>query len=78
MYAMKRTTIFLDDKTLAAVQKLARARGVSFAAAVREALVDYVATPERVRLPSITGQFASERTDTSARVDELLWCDPHV
>jgi hypothetical protein len=29
-------------------------------------------------LPSITGQFASGHADTSARVDELLWSDPHA
>ncbi len=75
---MKRTTIFLDEKTLKAVQKLARARGVSFAAAVREALSEYVVRPEAVSVPKIAGMFSSEFSDTSERVDELLWRDPHA
>lgn len=75
---MKRTTIFLDEKTLKAVQKMARARGVSFAAAVREALAAYVVGPETVYVPKIAGRFSSEFTDTSERMDELLWPDPHA
>jgi hypothetical protein len=50
---------------------------VPFAQVVREAIALYVATPRTGELPSIAGQFASGHDDTSERVDELLWRDPH-
>lgn len=75
---MKRTTVFLDAKLERALKRLAARRGVSFAMVVREAMAAYVAAPEAGSLPSIAGKFASGRTDTSARVDELLWNDPHA
>jgi hypothetical protein len=38
-----------------------------------------VATPVSVGvLPSVAGRFASGSSDTAARVDELLWRDPHA
>ena len=76
---MRRTSLFLDDQTIKRMQKLARARGVSFATVVREALAQYVADAEPASgLPSIAGRFSSGSTDTSTRVDELLWRDPHA
>ncbi len=76
---MKRTTIFLDDKLRRRLQRLAARRGTSFAHLVREALAQYVARPGGSgTLPSIAGRFASGEHDTSARVDELLWRDPHA
>jgi len=78
MYAMRRTSLFLDEQTIKRMQKLARSRGVSFATVVREALAQYVADAEAApALPSIAGRFASGTADTSERVDELLWRDPH-
>lgn len=74
---MKRTTIFLDEKLQRDLQRMAARRQVPFAAVVREALAAYVAAPTAVALPSIAGKFASEFSDTSSRVDELLWRDPH-
>lgn len=75
---MRRTSLFLDEDLTALLQKAARKRGVSFATVVREALAAYVAgTAGGTRLPSIAGQFASGSSDTSERVDELLWQDPH-
>ena len=75
---MKRTSLFLDEDLTAVVAKLARKRGVSFATVVREALAEYVVTSRaRPKVPSIAGRFASGETDTSERVDELLWRDPH-
>ena len=78
---MKRTSLFLDDKIVAQLQRLARRRGVSFAMVVREALAVYVVEPtvgDGPSLPSVTGRFASGETDTSTRVDQLLWRDPHA
>jgi len=78
MYAMRRTSLFLDDQIIKRMQKLARSRGVSFATVVREALAQYAAVGEPPSgVPSIAGRFASGSSETSERVDELLWRDPH-
>lgn len=77
MYVMKRTTIFLDPKIERELKRLASRRGVSFATVVREAMAAYLVTPSAGTVPSIAGQFASGKQDTSERVDELLWQDPH-
>lgn len=75
---MNRTSLFLDEEMIKRIQKLARARGVSFATVVREALAHYIVEAEPATpLPSIVGRFASGETDTSERVDQLLWRNPH-
>ena len=76
---MKRTTIFLDEHMLKRLKQVSRAEVKSFAQTVREAVAAYVAQRPRParRLPSWAGMFASGFTDTSERVDELLWKDPH-
>jgi len=76
---MKRTTVFLDEALLRRARDTARREGKSFAAVVREAVAAYVSgTRLRPRrLPSVVGKYRSEFTDTSERVDELLWKDPH-
>ena len=76
---MKRTTVFLEEKLQQRLQKLASRRGTSVAQLVREALAEYVARPAGVAaLPSVVGRFASGNSDTSERVDQLLWKDPHA
>ena len=75
---MQRTTIFLEEQLQREVQRLAERKGISFAAAVREALAAYVSGPVSVALPAIAGSYASNRTDTAERADELLWRDPHA
>jgi hypothetical protein len=75
---MKRTSLFFDDKLLRALRRLATQRGVSVASIVREAVASYLAEPATgTALPSIAGRFASGKRDTSTRVDDLLWSDPH-
>ena len=75
---MKRTTIFLDEPLLARAQRLAAREGRSFASVIREALATYLdARPSTPGLPSVAGAFGSGFRDTSERVDELLWSDPH-
>jgi hypothetical protein len=76
---MHRTTIFLDPELLRRVKRLAQRQDKSFAAVVREALAAYVSSSAGSggRLPSVAGRFASGTSDTSERVDELLWEDPH-
>jgi hypothetical protein len=75
---MKRTSVFLEEDLERQAKRYARKRGVSLATVVREALAAYiVAAPSGEKLPSIAGSFASGYADTSERVDELLWPDPH-
>lgn len=75
---MKRTTIFLDEKLLKQAHKYARGQGQSFAWVVREALATYLQEPRKApTLPRIAGRFASGHSNTSERVDELLWSEPH-
>ncbi|HEX5437344.1 MAG TPA: ribbon-helix-helix protein, CopG family [Gemmatimonadaceae bacterium] len=76
---MERTTIFVDSDLLRQARRRARQEGKSFAAVVREALAAYVSGTAHAggQLPSVTGRFASGASDTSERVDELLWTEPH-
>lgn len=70
--------MFVDEKLLRRLQRLAKRQGVSYATLVREALAQYLADPRVAgQVPSIAGRFSSGDTDTSTRVDELLWRDPH-
>lgn len=75
---MKRTSIFLDTALLRRAHEFARREGKSFASVVREALAAYIVASgkSQSRLPSVAGGFASGRSDTSERVDELLWPEP--
>ncbi len=77
IYAMKRTTIFVDPRLERELKRVAAQRNVTFATVVREAMAAYLATPAAGVVPSIAGRFTSGKSDTSARVDELLWDDPH-
>ena len=78
MYAMKRTSVFLEERLLRKLRLAARRKGVSAALLVREALEQYLAGPAaQAPVPDIAGRFASGTADTSARVDELLWQEPH-
>ena len=71
---MKRTSLFLDDRIMADVKRLAAKRGVSVATIVREALASYVEEPrEKGKLPPIAGRFSSGKRDTATRSNELLW-----
>jgi len=75
---MRRTSLFLDDKLLAALKRTARRDGVSVAFLIREAVARYLASPAApLGLPSVTGRFSSGREDTAERADEFLWRDPH-
>lgn len=77
MYVMKRTSIFVDEKLLRQARKYGRETGMSFATIVREALARYLANPAGGDLPSVAGRFSSGTKDTSSRVHELLWRQPH-
>lgn len=76
---MQRTSLFLDEYLLKQARRMARQRGVTFAAVVREALAEYLSAGagHAAGLPAITGRFASGESDNSERLDERLWRDPH-
>jgi len=76
---MKRTSLFLDEKLLRGLRRLAAREGVSVASLVREAVSTYLQNPvAKGRVPDIAGRFASGHEDTANRTDELLWRDPHA
>jgi hypothetical protein len=77
---MKRTTIFVPEALERDLQLYARREGKPTAAIIREALTEYVAQrATRRRLPSFAGAFASGRSDTAERHEDLLFdgIDPH-
>lgn len=76
---MKRTTVFLEESQLRRARERARREGRSFAQVVREALAQYLASRRTGKrgLPSFAGKYRSGHRDTSVRVDELLWKNPH-
>jgi hypothetical protein len=74
---MKRTSLFFDEDLIRQLKRVAAQRRVSVATLIREAVATYLAPAKGASLPSVAGRFASGRTDTSDRVDELLWVDPH-
>ena len=70
---LKRTTIFADEETLAALRTIARARGLSLAQAVRQALAAFVAKHRPRRKPlSIIGIGRSGRKDVADQAEALL------
>lgn len=79
MYAVKRTTVFLEDSVIDRANRYADKHGTSFASVVREALSAFLSeSPERSRLPSIAGRYRStDATNIAERAEELLWEDPH-
>ena len=71
---MKRTTVFIPEALERELQLCARQEGRPTAALVREALAEYVArhrpTPG---LPAFVAAFASGRTDTAERHEDLVF-----
>jgi predicted transcriptional regulator len=77
---MKRTTIFVPEALERDLQLLARRDGKPAAAVVREAIAEYLAHRRPTgALPSFAGAFASGRSDTAERHEELLFAtlSPH-
>lgn len=75
---MKRTTIFIDEGTERELRLVARRRGRSVAAVVRDAIAREVAAETRPSL-SFVGIGDSGRRDVAARHEDLLFrgLDPH-
>ena len=75
---MKRTSLFLEERLLKALNRAAKQRQVSVASLIREAVAEYLSgSVSGGRLPSVAGRFSSKHSDTAARHEELLWTDPH-
>lgn len=77
---MKRTTIFVPEALERDLQLYASREGKPTAAIVREALAEYMTRRRPAgRLPSFAGAFASGRSDTAERHEELLFTNlsPH-
>ena len=64
-------TVELDEQTAAVVQKLAANEQRSASEVIHDALAVYAGFRERP-LPKGAGEYRSGRTDTSAKVDEIL------
>ena len=75
---MKRTTIFIEEGIERELRLVARRRGRSVAAVVRDAIAREVAAEQRPSL-SFIGAFDSGRRDLAERHEELLWkaLEPH-
>jgi predicted transcriptional regulator len=67
-----KTTLYLDELVYRRLKALARARGVSPAALVREAMAQYVVQHDKGRRPRSIGAGASRRGDLSERAEDLL------
>ena len=68
---MKRTTIYLEPELEVRLQMEAMRRQKPMAEIIREALRAYV-KQGRKALPPGEGEFASGRSDTAERADEVL------
>jgi hypothetical protein len=75
---MKRTTIFIEEGIERELRLVARRRGRSVAAVVRDAIAREVAAEARPPL-SFIGIGDSGRSDVARRHEELLWkaLEPH-
>jgi len=70
---MKRTTVFVEDEVLDALQAVARRRGIPLAQVTREALAAYVARQRGKRKPlTFVAIGRSGRRDVAERFEELL------
>ena|SRR5437016_2318633 len=77
---MKRTTIFVPEALERDLQLYASREGRPTAAIVREALAEYIARRRpSAGLPSFAGAFASGRSDTAERNEQILFrrLSPH-
>ncbi len=71
IYAMKRTTIYLEPELEAQLKAETLRRRQPMAGLIREALRDYLVRT-RPAPPPGAGAFASGRDDTAERAEELL------
>jgi hypothetical protein len=76
---MKRISLFLDERTVRFLSRMAAHRQVSVASLIKEVVANYLAGPVNAgRLPSVAGRFSSGRHDAAERKEELLWNVPRL
>jgi len=69
---MVKTTVYLDEETVAALKGISKRSAKSQAELIREALHALTLTGNPPPLPAGMGMFDSGHTDTAARRKELL------
>ena len=69
---MVKTTVYLDDATVAALKGISKRSSKPQAELIRDALRVFVNTDNRPPLPAGMGMFDSGHADTTARRKELL------
>jgi hypothetical protein len=69
---MVKTTVYLDEDTVAALKGISRRSAKPQAELIREALRAFTRTGNPPPLPTGLGMFDSGHTDTAARRKELL------
>ena len=67
-----KTTVYLDRAAYQQLQRLARARGQTAAALVREAVAEYARRHARGGLPRSLAAGRSGRKDLGAKAEQLL------
>jgi hypothetical protein len=69
---MVKTTVYLDDETVAALKGMAKRSSKPQAQLIRDALHAFALTGNPPPLPAGMGMFDSGHTDTAGRRKELL------
>ncbi len=69
---MDKTTLYLDSENYRRLKRVAYRRRVAPAVLVREAIADYVARHDTVRLARSVGSARSGRSDIGERAEEFL------
>lgn len=69
---MVKTTVYLDDETVAALKGISRRSAKPQAQLIRDALRAFALAGNQPPLPAGMGMFDSGREDTAARRKELL------
>jgi hypothetical protein len=69
---MVKTTVYLDDETVAALKGISRRSSKRQAQLIRDALRAFALNGNQPPLPAGLGMFESEHTDTTARRKDIL------
>jgi Ribbon-helix-helix protein, copG family len=69
---MVKTTVYLDDETVAALKGISKRSAKPQAQLIRDAVRTFALSDSRPPLPAGLGMFGSGHTDTSARRKDLL------
>jgi predicted transcriptional regulator len=72
MQKPQKTTVYLDEADYRVLKRIARAKGRTTAALVREAVAQYAAREKPRRVPRSLGAGSSPTGDIGERAEELL------